>query len=118
MLGAGVLDEDQALADLGELCTLLRKGAKRDEPGFIDDWMRVLLHRVSDGDGRDADLAARVLVQAMLPHACRVLRGCVRSGEDIEDTRGDGPRRMASCVACRRCSPHPRGCSLLGSVYT
>ncbi|MFF2813103.1 RNA polymerase sigma factor [Streptomyces sp. NPDC058000] len=47
--------------------------------------MGVLLHRVSAGDGRDAELAARVLVQAMLPHACRVLRGCARSGEDIED---------------------------------
>ncbi|TBO59451.1 hypothetical protein EYS09_11915 [Streptomyces kasugaensis] len=85
MLGAGVLDEEQAPAGLGELCTLLRKGAKRDEPGFIDAWMGVLLHRVSAGDGRDAELAARVLVQAMLPHACRVLRGCVRSGEDVED---------------------------------
>ncbi|MFI9358657.1 hypothetical protein [Streptomyces lydicus] len=85
MLGAGVLDEDQAPADLGELCTLLRKGAKRDEPGFIDAWMGVLLHRVSAGDERDGELAARVLVQAMLPHACRMLRGCVRSGEDIED---------------------------------
>ncbi|WP_432003661.1 hypothetical protein [Streptomyces sioyaensis] len=85
MLDAGVLDADQAPADLGELCTLLRKGAKRDEPGFIDAWMGVLLRRVSAGDGRDAELAARVLVQAMLPHACRILRGCVRSGEDIED---------------------------------
>ncbi|MEV7381901.1 hypothetical protein [Streptomyces lydicus] len=85
MLGAGVLDEDQAPAGLGELCTLLRKGAKRNEPGFIDAWMGVLLRRVSAGDVRDAELAARVLVQAMLPHACRVLRGCVRSGEDIED---------------------------------
>lgn len=85
MLGAGVLDAEHAPADLGELCTLLRKGAKRDEPGFIDAWMGVLLRRVSAGDGRDAELAARVLVQAMLPHACRVLRGCVRSGEDIED---------------------------------
>ncbi|MFI1436762.1 hypothetical protein [Streptomyces lydicus] len=85
MLDAGVLDEDQAPADLGELCTLLRKGAKRDEPGFIDAWMGVLLHRVSAGDERDGELAARVLVQAMLPHACRMLRGCVRSGEDIED---------------------------------
>lgn len=85
MLGAGVLDEDQAPADLGELCALLRKGAKRDEPGFIDAWMGVLLYRVSAGDVRDGELAARVLVQAMLPHACRMLRGCVRSGEDIED---------------------------------
>ncbi|MFI0155903.1 hypothetical protein [Streptomyces lydicus] len=85
MLAAGVLDEHQAPAELGELCTLLRKGAKRNEPGFIDSWMGVLLHRVNSEDGRDADLAARVLVQAMLPHACRVLRGCVRSGEDIED---------------------------------
>ncbi|MFF8373558.1 hypothetical protein ACF05W_32765 [Streptomyces lydicus] len=85
MLGAGVLNADQAPADLGELCTLLRKGARRDEPGFIDAWMGVLLRRVSAGDGRDAELAARVLVQAMLPHARRVLRGCVRRGEDIED---------------------------------
>ncbi|MEU5307089.1 hypothetical protein ACH4YO_42390 [Streptomyces noursei] len=29
MLGADVLDEDQTPADLGELCTLLRKGASR-----------------------------------------------------------------------------------------
>ncbi|MGW9047308.1 hypothetical protein ACWGQL_32860 [Streptomyces lydicus] len=85
MLGAGVLDADQAPVGLDALCTLLRKGARRDEPGFIDAWMGVLLHRVSAGDGRDAELAARVLVQVMLPHACRLLRGCVRNSEDIED---------------------------------
>ncbi|SHN31124.1 hypothetical protein [Streptomyces yunnanensis] len=85
MLDAGVLDEDQPPAELGELCTLLRKRSERDGPEFSDAWMGVLLHRVSAGDGRDAELAARVLVQAMLPLACRVLRDCVRSGESSED---------------------------------
>ncbi|MFE3770911.1 hypothetical protein [Streptomyces sp. NPDC059122] len=85
MLDAGVLDEDQAPAELGELSTLLRKSSERDGPEFSDAWMGVLLHRVSAGDGRDAELAARVLVQAMLPLACRMLRGCVRGGESSED---------------------------------
>ncbi|MFJ9855348.1 hypothetical protein [Streptomyces sp. NPDC101150] len=85
MLTAGVLDEDQAPADLGELCVLLRKRADRDGPEFSDAWMGVLLHRVGSGDGRDAELAARVLVQAMLPSAVGMTRRSVRNGERAED---------------------------------
>ncbi|KIZ15668.1 hypothetical protein [Streptomyces natalensis] len=85
MLAAGVLDEDQAPTDLGDLSVLLRKRADRDGPEFSDAWMGVLLHRVSSGNGRDAEVAARVLVQAMLPCAVGMTRRSVRSGERPED---------------------------------
>ncbi|MFG2894927.1 hypothetical protein [Streptomyces sp. NPDC048248] len=85
MLAAGVLDEGQAPADLGELFTLLRRHSEQDGPEFSDIWMSVLLHRASAGEGRDAELAVRILVQAMLPCARRMLRDCVRSGESSED---------------------------------
>ncbi|WEB45417.1 hypothetical protein MOV08_43140 [Streptomyces yunnanensis] len=85
MLTAGVLEEDQAPAALGQLCALLRERSDRDGPEFNDAWMGVLLHRVNASDGREAELAARVLVQTMLPCAQRMMRRCLRDGESSED---------------------------------
>lgn len=85
MLSAGVLDADQAPAALDELYVVLRERADRDGAAVSDAWMGVLLHRVGAGDERDAALAARVLVQAMLPCAQRMMRRSLRDGECGED---------------------------------
>ncbi|MYT31288.1 MULTISPECIES: hypothetical protein [unclassified Streptomyces] len=85
MLAAGVLETERAPVNLGALCVLLRERAEREGSDFSDAWMGVLLHRVSAGGERDAELAARVLVQAMLPCAQRMMRRCLRDGESSED---------------------------------
>ncbi|MCB5910401.1 hypothetical protein [Streptomyces pinistramenti] len=85
ILAADVLDEDGAPAELGELCALLRQRSDREGPDFSDAWMGTLLNRANAADERDAALAARVLVQAMLPCAQRMMRRSLRNGEGAED---------------------------------
>ncbi|MGI5262520.1 hypothetical protein [Streptomyces angustmyceticus] len=85
MLCAGVLDADQAPAALDELCVALRERAAHGGAAISDVWMGALLQRVGAGDERDAALAARVLIQAMLPCAQRMMRRSLRDGECVED---------------------------------
>jgi hypothetical protein len=84
LFAAGVLREGEAPVGLDELCTALRRRSDLEGSDFSDVWMRVLLHQAAAPDGREARLGARVLFQAMLPCARRMIRSTRRPGEDLE----------------------------------
>ncbi|MFE7113704.1 hypothetical protein ACFU98_47095 [Streptomyces sp. NPDC057575] len=73
----GVLAEAHGLAELE--CRDRARGRVHS-----DRWMRVLLERAG-GDGDEAQLAARVVVQAMLPGAVRMTQR-LRAGRAFDET--------------------------------
>lgn len=80
---AGVLDE-HAPHRLDELHDHLQQHSKNQGRRFSDLWLTVLLERAV-GEGEQAQLAARVVVQAMLPGAVRMTQRCLRDGEAFAD---------------------------------
>lgn len=77
---AGVLDAE-APRELGALLEVLTERSLREGHRFSDVWLGVLLERACGGD----ELAARVVVQAMLPAAVRMAARSVRSGEQWDE---------------------------------
>ncbi|MFB8039061.1 hypothetical protein ACFC5Z_40445 [Streptomyces sp. NPDC056004] len=77
----GVLTEAHGLAEL--LAELECRDRARGRV-HSDRWMRVLLARAAD-DGDEAQLAARVVVQAMLPGAVRLTQR-LRAGRNFDET--------------------------------
>ncbi|MCX5106990.1 hypothetical protein [Streptomyces sp. NBC_00439] len=83
----GWLSEGGVLAEAHGLAELLAELECRDRArGRVhsDRWMRVLLERAA-GDGDEAQLAARVVVQAMLPGAVRMTQR-LRAGRNFDET--------------------------------
>ncbi|MEV2255626.1 hypothetical protein AB0I94_34580 [Streptomyces sp. NPDC050147] len=83
LIEAGVLDE-HAPHRLDELHDHLQQQSKEQGRHFSDLWLTVLPER-ADGEGEQAQLAARVVVQAMLPGAVRMTQRCQRDGEAFAD---------------------------------
>ncbi|MER5618462.1 hypothetical protein [Streptomyces sp. NPDC002215] len=77
----GVLTEARGLAEL--LAELECRDRARGRV-HSDRWMRVLLERAAS-DGDEGQLAARVVVQAMLPGAVRLTQR-LRAGRDFDET--------------------------------
>ncbi|MCX4673674.1 hypothetical protein OG453_44775 [Streptomyces sp. NBC_01381] len=83
LIEAGVVDE-QTPHRLDELHDLLQQRSQEEGRRFSDAWLTVLLERAVS-EGEQAQLAARVVVQAMLPGAVRMTRRCLRAGEEFTD---------------------------------
>ncbi|MGQ4732584.1 hypothetical protein ACUN3E_33635 [Streptomyces sp. Ju416(a)] len=80
LLEAGVRCAAEAPCSLDALLGLLQERSVRDGHRFSDVWLGGLLqHATGNGDG--AQLAARVVVQAMLPAAVRMTKRSVRANE-------------------------------------
>lgn len=79
LIDAGVLDEN-APHHLDELHNQLQQRSRQQGRHFSDAWLTTLLERAV-GEGEHAQLAARVVLQAMLPGAVRMTRRCLRDGE-------------------------------------
>lgn len=84
LVEAGVLSAGEAPGGLRELLALLQSRAAREGSGFSDLWLGVLL-RHAVGGGAGAELAARVVVQAMLPAAVRMTLRSVRAQESLDE---------------------------------
>ncbi|MFJ5035535.1 RNA polymerase sigma factor [Streptomyces sp. NPDC088560] len=81
LVETGVLDAAKAPEDLGALLDVLEERSLREGHRFSDVWLDLLLQHA----GRGEELAARVVVQAMLPAAVRMATRSVRSGEEISE---------------------------------
>ncbi|WP_331753587.1 MULTISPECIES: hypothetical protein [unclassified Streptomyces] len=80
----GVLFGDERARGLAELLAELECRDRAQGRAHSDRWMRVLLERAV-GEGAGAQLAARVVVQAMLPGAVRMTQR-LRAGRDFDET--------------------------------
>jgi tryptophan 2,3-dioxygenase len=81
LVGAGVLEAAEAPEDLGALLDVLEERSRREGHRFSDVWLGLLLQRAGEGE----ELAARVVVQAMLPAAVRMAARSVRTGEEFSE---------------------------------
>ncbi|MEU2134843.1 hypothetical protein [Streptomyces sp. NPDC018352] len=81
----GVLFGDERARGLAELLAELECRDRAQGRAHSDRWMRVLLERAA-GEGAGAQLAARVVVQAMLPGAVRMTQRLLRAGRDFDET--------------------------------
>ncbi|CAM5288709.1 hypothetical protein GCM10010329_81070 [Streptomyces spiroverticillatus] len=82
---SGVLSADDVAGGLAELLAELERRDRRLGPAHSDQWLYVLLDAAA-GNGETARLAARVVVQAMLPGAVRLTRRLLRDGRDFDET--------------------------------
>ncbi|MFJ8855690.1 hypothetical protein [Streptomyces sp. NPDC102437] len=80
----GVVLEDERAHGLAELLVELECRDRVRGRVHSDRWMRALLERAA-GDGDEGQLAARVVVQAMLPGAVRLTQR-LRAGRDFDET--------------------------------
>ncbi|GHE13806.1 hypothetical protein [Streptomyces alanosinicus] len=81
LMDAGVLDTAKAPEDLGALMDALEERSLREGHQFSDEWLGLLLQLAGQGE----ELAARVVVQAMLPAAVRMAARSVRTGEQFSE---------------------------------
>lgn len=81
----GVLFGDERARSLAELLAELECRDRAQGRVHSDRWMRVLLERAA-GEGAGAQVAARVVVQAMLPGAVRMTQRLLRAGRDFDET--------------------------------
>ncbi|MFC5802590.1 hypothetical protein [Streptomyces formicae] len=84
LLEAAVPEVAEAPRSLGALLEWLQERSLREGRGFSDVWLDALL-RHATGDGGGAQLASRVVVQAMLPAAKRMAKRSVRADERLDD---------------------------------
>ncbi|MFH8738054.1 hypothetical protein [Streptomyces sp. NPDC017964] len=80
--------EEAGVAQAGDLSQELRKlvaylAARRDA-AFSDRWLITLLERAA-GEGQQAQLAARVIVQAMVPGMVRLTQSLLTPRRDFDD---------------------------------
>ncbi|MFB8031744.1 hypothetical protein ACFC5Z_02055 [Streptomyces sp. NPDC056004] len=78
---AGVVPVGTLSHDLRELVAGL---AARRDAAFSDRWLSALLERAA-GNGEQAQLAARVVVQAMVPGMVRLTQSLLTSRRDFDD---------------------------------
>ncbi|MEU5825634.1 hypothetical protein [Streptomyces sp. NPDC047803] len=78
---AGVAAREELPEDLGELvaCLMARRESEVD-----DRWLVAVLERATT-EGRDAQLAARVVVQAMVPGMVRLTQSLLTPQRDFDD---------------------------------
>lgn len=81
----GVLFGDERARGSSELLAELECRDRAQGRVHSDRWMRVLLERAA-GEGAGAQVAARVVVQAMLPGAVRMTQRLLRAGRDFDET--------------------------------
>ncbi|MGW2089115.1 hypothetical protein [Streptomyces sp. NPDC001880] len=81
----GVVLSSGYAAGLQEVLAELERRDRAQGRVHSDRWMRVLLERAA-GEGAGAQLAARVVVQAMLPGAVRMTQRLLRAGRDFDET--------------------------------
>lgn len=81
---AGALEASQVPASLDELLALMRQQTRSRGAQFSDRWLGALL-QVAAGQGARAQLAARVVVQTMLPMAVQMTRRMMRAGRDFDE---------------------------------
>ncbi|MFG3533041.1 hypothetical protein ACGF8B_41055 [Streptomyces sp. NPDC047917] len=81
----GVLSADERAHGLAELLAELERRDRAQGRVHSDRWMRVLLERAA-GEGAGAQVAARMVVQAMLPGAVRLTQRLLRAGRDFDET--------------------------------
>ncbi|MDQ8707487.1 hypothetical protein RCO28_34210 [Streptomyces sp. LHD-70] len=84
LFAAGALQAGQVPASLDEVLELMRRQTRAQGKQFSDRWLMALL-RVAAGQGAQAQLAARVVVQSMLPMAVVMTRRLLRSGRDFDE---------------------------------
>lgn len=99
--GAGVLCRGEGPAELEELLGWIGVRDRRLGREHSDRWMRALL-AVASGEGAEARLAARVVVQAMLDGAVRMTLSLLRPGRDFDEV---GQVVVASLYGVVRCYP-------------
>ncbi|GAA1327331.1 hypothetical protein GCM10009647_065070 [Streptomyces sanglieri] len=83
--GGVLLGDERAPGGLGDVLAGLERRDRAQGRVHSDRWMRVLLERAV-GEGAGAQLAARVVVQAMLPGAVRMTQRLLRAGRDFDET--------------------------------
>ncbi|MFJ4576861.1 hypothetical protein ACIP4W_36755 [Streptomyces sp. NPDC088846] len=81
----GVVLSSERAASLQEALAELEHRDRAQGRAHSDRWMRVLLERAA-GEGAGAQVAARVVVQAMLPGAVRMTQRLLRAGRDFDET--------------------------------
>ncbi|MEV8038504.1 hypothetical protein [Streptomyces sp. NPDC086182] len=81
---AGVFQPGEAPERLDELLVELERRDRNQGRRHSDRWMSPLLS-IAAGAGAEAQLAARVVVQAMLPGAFRMARRLTREGRDFDE---------------------------------
>ncbi|MFE3946739.1 hypothetical protein ACFXPV_33520 [Streptomyces sp. NPDC059118] len=81
----GIVLSSACVAGLQEVLAELERRDRAQGRVHSDRWMRVLLARAV-GEGARAQLAARVVVQAMLPGAVRMTQRLLRAGRDFNET--------------------------------
>ncbi|GGT72994.1 hypothetical protein GCM10010207_83540 [Streptomyces atratus] len=81
----GVVLSSGCAAGLQEVLAELECRDRAQGRVHSDRWMRVFLERAA-GEGAGAQLAARVVVQAMLPGAVRMTQRLLRAGRDFDET--------------------------------
>ncbi|MER5358526.1 hypothetical protein [Streptomyces sp. NPDC002785] len=81
----GVVLSSERAAGLQEALAELEHRDRVQGRAHSDRWMRVLLERAA-GEGAGAQLAARVVVQAMLPGAVRMTQRLLRASRDFDET--------------------------------
>ncbi|WP_392666815.1 hypothetical protein [Streptomyces sp. LN785] len=83
--GGVLLGGERAPRSLGVVLAELERRDRAQGRVHSDRWLRVLLERAA-GEGAGAQLAARVVVQAMLPGAVRMTQRLLRAGQDFDET--------------------------------
>ncbi|MFG2631610.1 hypothetical protein [Streptomyces sp. NPDC048473] len=81
----GVLLGGERAPGLEDVLAELERRDRAQGRVHSDRWLRVLLERAA-GEGAGALLAARVVVQAMLPGAVRMTQRLLRAGRDFDET--------------------------------
>ncbi|SEG85662.1 hypothetical protein SAMN05216223_116114 [Actinacidiphila yanglinensis] len=84
LIDAGVLAPGEVAGDLGAVLPELERRDARRGREHTDRWMGALLRQVGAG-GQDGQLAARVVVQAMLPAATSTVYRMRWLGHDLDD---------------------------------
>ncbi|NEC11530.1 hypothetical protein G3I34_04255 [Streptomyces sp. SID8014] len=81
---AGVFSPDEAPGHLDDLLTELERRDRSKGIEHSDRWLAALI-RLAAGTGPEAQLAARVVMQAMLPGAVRLTQRLMRPERDFDE---------------------------------
>ncbi|MGQ4354887.1 hypothetical protein [Streptomyces drozdowiczii] len=81
VLESGIAESEELPEGLGELVVCL--AARRDSE-VADRWLIAVLERAA-GEGREAQLAARVVLQAMVPGMVRLTQSLLTSRRELDD---------------------------------